>query len=206
MISDHCSDNLTKLKQILVDLTTLDPWTGSMVIPDWPNPGYSGLWMFTLTAGEVYLPPGSSGDVVLKVDGQIVAKSRVDRNGQGNSGVSAMSLNTIQALSSGQNVTVEWGGYNGAYIVGDETKGTHWTGAYLGSSTPTFPTCDYPGQSHEYPGSCRWYYICEEDVGTHWTFGLRSCCPGVYSPTAHACVADEGSLCPSEDNCIGDYP
>ena len=83
MISDHCSDNLTKLKQILVDLTTMDPWTGTMVMPEWPNPGWEGLWMFTLTAGEVYLPPGSSGDVVLKVDGEIVAKSRVDRNGQG---------------------------------------------------------------------------------------------------------------------------
>ena len=39
--------------------------------------------MMTFTAGEVYLPPGSSGHVKMKVDGQVVAKSREDRNGEG---------------------------------------------------------------------------------------------------------------------------
>ena len=117
-----------------------------------------------------------------------------------------MSLNTIQPLYSGQNVTVEWSGYNGAYILGDETKGTHWTGVYLGSSNHGLPDCEYPGQTLEYPGSCRFYYLCLEDG----LVGGRSCCPGVYSPTVQGCVsedeADVESLCPSEDDCLGDYP
>ena len=171
-----------------------------MVMPDYPKPG-AGLWSLTLTAGQVYLPLGSSGHVDLKVDGQIVAKSRVDRNGDGNSGVSAISLNTVQPLYAGQNVTVEWSGYNGAYILGDESKGTHWTGVYLGSGTLPLPDCQYPGQTLEYPGSCRFYYICMADG----LVGVRSCCPGLYSPTDHVCVsedeADVENICHSEDVC-----
>ena len=171
-----------------------------MVMPGYPKPG-AGLWSLTLTAGQVYLPLGSSGHVDLKVDGQIVAKSRVDRNGDGNSGVSSISLNTVQPLYAGQNVTVEWSGYNGAYILGDESKGTHWTGVYLGSGTLPLPDCQYPGQTLEYPGSCRFYNICMADG----LVGVRSCCPGLYSPTDHVCVsedeADVENICHSEDVC-----
>ena len=170
-----------------------------MVVPNFIGAG-AGLWMLTFTAGQVYLPLGSSGHVDLKVDGQIVAKSRVDRNGQANEGVSALSLNTIQPLY-GQTVTIEWSGYNGAYILGDGSKGTHWTGVYLGSGTRPLPDCEFPGQTLEYPGSCRFYYICMSDG----LVGVRSCCPALYSPTDNVCISEDEvdveNICPSEDVC-----
>ena len=79
------------------------------------------------------------------------------------------------------------------------SEGTHWTGVYLGSGALPLPDCEYPGQTLEYPGSCRIYYICMGDLGA----GVRSCCPGLYSPTEHACISEEEAdvenICHSED-------
>ena len=46
----------------------------------------------------------------------------------------------------GQTVTIEWAGYGGAYIVESSSHYTHWTGEYLGPSTPAVPECQSEGQ------------------------------------------------------------
>ena len=57
----------------------------------------------------------------------------------------------------------------------------------------------HPGQTFEYPGSCRKYFYCLED-GTSLVF---DCCPGVYNPVQDACVPEEvgGELCSEDDVC-----
>ena len=57
-----------------------------------------------------------------------------------------MSLNTIEELDVGQTVTIEWTGYNGAYIYDNSDHYTHWAGEYLGPSVPSLPECQSEGQ------------------------------------------------------------
>ena len=113
-----------------------------------------------------------------------------------------MSLNTVQEVRVGQTVTIEWSGRNGAYIVDDSNyHHTHWTGEYLGPSTPPPPECQTVGQTFEYPGSCRNYYLCDADLHAEkW-----SCCPDVYVADAGGCLPEDliaiDEVCPSEDDC-----
>lgn len=52
----------------------------------------------------------------------------------------------MDGLQVGQTVTIEWDGYNDAYIYDDDNHYTHWTGEYLGPSTPAPPECQSEGQ------------------------------------------------------------
>merc|ERR1712154_410091 len=112
-----------------------------------------------------------------------------------------MSLNTIQELDVGQTVTIEWTGYNGAYIYDNSDHYTHWAGEYLGPSVPSLPECQSEGQTFEYPGSCREYYQCDSNL----VASKMSCCPDVWVVEAEACLPEDlvtvEELCPSEDVC-----
>ena len=82
-----------------------------------------------------------------------------------------------------------------------QSLGVHWTGEYLGSGALTPPMCEADGVTYEYPGSCRLYYQCPNDGPIE----VASCCPGIYSPSAEACIsedeADVGALCAPKDLC-----
>ena len=110
-----------------------------------------------------------------------------------------MVMNTIQEVNGGQNVTIEWDGYG--FIYGSNSKYSHFTGEYLGNAGPFPPVCEYPGQTFQYPGSCRQYWLCESDG----TVDVLDCCPDVYLPDADACVSEDvvvvDSVCHSEDMC-----
>ena len=59
----------------------------------------------------------------------------------------------------------------------------------------------FTGQTLQYPGSCRKYYLCNSDlVATE-----MSCCPGVYDQDTEACLPEDlvniENICPSEDVC-----
>ena len=106
-----------------VDLTTQDPWTGSFMVPE------TGLWRFTFMAlGYAYDPSGYVF-VTIRVDGSYAASSYFNPDG-GASGWFPMSINTLQQLEAGQIVTIDWTGYNGAYLLGNIDKYIHWTGTY----------------------------------------------------------------------------
>ena len=69
-------------------------------------------------------------------------------------------------------------------------------------TTPPPPECEgNAGQTFEYPGSCRDYFLCLED-GTSVVY---SCCPKVYNPNQDSCVPEEvgGDLCSEDDVCSG---
>ena len=69
------------------------------------------------------------------------------------------------------------------------------------TTTPPPPECEYSGQTFEYPGSCRDYFLCQED-GNAVVF---NCCPYVYNPYQDSCVPEEvgGDLCGEDDVCSG---
>jgi len=192
------TDGIIQFNGCDVDLTTGDPWKGSFTIPT------EGLWHFSFNAGYVYFPSADDpyGYIYLKVDGTIVANSFTNPTDDGTASWFTMSLNTVQDLQVGQTVTIEWVGGNGASIVDDPpTHRTHWTGEYLGPSMPTPPECQSEGQTFEYPGSCRDYYLCDSNLVASKT----SCCPDIYVAEAEACLPEEmvtlGEICPSEDTC-----
>ena len=114
------------------------------------------------------------------------------------SGQFTVSLNTIQRLNAGQNVTMEWDGSGYIY---DSSRRTHWTGEFLGSGVPLPPACEFTGQTFEYPGSCRKYWLCLADG----TVDVFDCCPDVYVPDAQTCLSEDlvivDAVCHSEDVC-----
>ena len=137
----------------------------------------------------------------LLVDGTIVANTFFDDD-QGDDEYDALSINTLQQLQVGQNVTIEFEPSDGAYLFGsaDELY-THWTGTYMQPGAVAPPECQYTGQTFEYPGSCRKYWICKADG----TVDLFDCCPDVYVPDAEACLSEDvvvvDAVCHSEDVC-----
>lgn len=198
LTEDWSTDGIITFNGCAVDLTTLAPWTGDLTVTE------PGLWRFTFTA-LVTTPPGGYGYVDLKVDGQTVSRAYVDPGLEATeetSGWYPMSLNTLQQLEAGQSVTIEWTGRDSStYIFEDEARYTHFTGAYMGSGLPTPPACEFSGQTFEYPGSCRLYYVC----GVDGSIAVADCCPGVYSPYLKPppCVSEDEapSICNSEDVC-----
>jgi len=98
-------------------------------------------------------------------------------------------------------VTIEWYGGNGASILDDSRHSTHWTGEYLGPSTPAPPECQSEGQTFEYPGSCRDYYLCDSNLVATKT----SCCPDVWVEDASSCLPEDlinvDEVCPPEESC-----
>ena len=188
--SDWATEGVISFNGCSVDTTTGDPWTGAFTIRE------PGIYRFTFTGQLYYYAATGGGYVFIKVDGVSVAAGKIYGH---TSDVFMLSLNTVQQLDVGQIVTVEWSGENGVDLDSDVNKYTHFTGQFLGSGNLTPPECEFTGQSFEYPGSCRKYYICLADG----TIELNDCCPDVYDPTVEACVteADGVYLCNDEDNC-----
>ena len=134
------------------------------------------------------------------MDGIIVATSYTNPPHDGSASYLTTTINSLQSVTVGQTVTIEVTFYGGAYIA-DYPGSTHWTGVYMGPSTPAIPECQYVGQVFEFPGSCRNYYYC----GSDRTVSKNSCCPGVFVAEAEACLPEDlvnvGEICPSEDVC-----
>jgi len=175
-----------------VDLTIQDPWTGTFIVPT------AGLWRFTFTGLGQAQPADGYGYVIFRVDGTKVANTYF-YDGYDN----ALSINTLQQLQVGQNVTIEFAPSGGAHLFSsaDEIY-THWTGTYMQSGSATPPECQYTGQTFEYPGSCRKYWLCLADG----TVDVFDCCPdGVYMADAGACLSEDvvivDAVCHSEDVC-----
>ena len=158
----------------------------------------SGWWRFTFTA-QVVLYNGYLGPVGgnLNIDGEIVASLFNDPEVEI---TFVMTLNTIQHVTAGQSITLEWYG-EGTITGGSQGQDSHFTGEYLGNTGPTPPECEYPGQTFQYPGSCRQYWLCQTDG----TVDILDCCPDVYLPDADACVSEDlvivDNICHSEDIC-----
>ena len=185
------SATLSRLAIFPVDLTIQDPWTGTFIVPT------NGLWRFTFTGLGKAVNGESYGYVILRVDGTEVARTYFF-DGYDN----ALSINTLQQLQVGQNVTIEFAPSGGAYLRDTADRiYTHWTGTYMQSGAVAPPECQYTGQTFEYPGSCRKYWICKAD-GTADVF---DCCPDVYVPDAEACLSEDvvvvDAVCHSEDVC-----
>ena len=151
----------------------------------------AGLWRFTFTGlgkGEGY--------VTLRVDGERVARSYFD-----DGLYEAIYINTLQQLQIGQNVTIDFDPESAGSFLDDKSKYTHWTGTYMQSGTAKPPECEYTGQTFEYPGSCRKYWLCLDDG----TVDVFDCCPDVYVADAGACLSEDAvivdAVCHSEDVC-----
>ena len=174
-----------------VDTTTSDPWTGIFTVQ---NPGIYRLTFM----GRVYLPYGNNGGYTgegdILIDGDIVASARV-LNGYYQD-YDSISINTLQELNAGQLISVKWGGTG---ILDAGSNHVHFTGEYVASSTVAPPECEYTGQTFEYPGSCRKYYLCLADG----TVELNNCCPDVFDPIGETCISEDdgGYLCNDEDTC-----
>ena len=82
------------------------------------------------------------GYVSLRVDGQTVAITHFDG---ADVGWNFISINTLQQLQIGQNVTIDFDPRgDGSFL--DGKKFTHWTGTYMHSGTAVPPECEYTGQ------------------------------------------------------------
>ena len=181
-----------------VDTTTQDPWMGKFVVPE------TGLWRFTFAATSQFDDTNTGHTYVsLNIDGTAAATTGVDPNPIGDTyGLFTMSLNSMHMLEAGQTISIELSvngygrlnDYNGDHF-------THWTGEFLGTGIPSLPECEYPGQTFQYPGSCRKYWLCQSDG----TVDLLDCCPDVYVPDAETCLSEEfvvvDAICNSEDIC-----
>ena len=119
----------------------------------------SGWWRFTFNP-RVHVDSSGHAAYNLLVDDVIAARSYMDADVQTTSDF-MMSMNTIQEVNAGQIVTIEW---DGDGVISGAAKYAHFTGEYLGNTGPSPPVCEYPGQTFQYPGSCRQYWICQSDV------------------------------------------
>ena len=172
-----------------VDTTTIDPWMGMFTIQT------PGIYRFTFM-GRVHTPYGeSAAEVDLEVDGEVVASARVYSFDEE---FDVISMNTLQELRNGQNISITWSGNGGASLDGGGHH-VHFTGEYVASSELAPPQCEYTGQTFEYPGSCRMYYLCLADG----TIELNDCCPGVFNPIEETCISEDAAeyLCNEEDTC-----
>ena len=107
----------------------------------------AGLWRFTFTGvGFVPAAPYTGGAVTLSVDGRSVAGSYLDLYGD-NSGYVPLSIDTLQKLQIGQNVTIDFANDSGSSSIWDnDFRYTHWTGNYMQSGAVVPPECQYTGQ------------------------------------------------------------
>ena len=195
---DWSTEGVITFNGCSVDTTTGAPWNGTFVVRE------PGIYRLTFM-GQIGHSNGAfttSGDVYLRVDGVIVASARQSQYNDYTYSATMLSINTLQTLDVGQVVTIEFEAPVGRGYVSLESDGgkyVHFTGQLLGSAAIYPPQCEFTGQSFEYPGSCRKYYICLADG----TVDIFDCCPDVYSPVNKACVseADGNYLCHDEDNC-----
>ena len=162
------------------------------------------LYRFTFM-GRVHTPFGeSAGEVDILVDEEIVASARVYSYEEE---FDVVSINTLQELRSGQNISIAWGASGGASLDGGGHH-IHFTGEYVASSALAPPQCETTGQTFEYPGSCRMYYLCLT-AGNITFASLQNCCEynspdlAVWDPILEACIPEDdgGYLCNDEDIC-----
>lgn len=186
-----------------VDTTTGDPWSGTFIVQE---PGiyrftFEGLVSHTATGLPGGTPAIHSGHVYLLVDGLRVASAlvREDVSVVPKVVLSSLSINTMQVLNAGQSVTLEYEGDQTTVLESDADKYVHFTGEYVAPASVFPPQCEETGQTFEYPGSCRKYYLCE----ANGTIELLDCCPDAFDPTSEACVSEDesGNLCNEEDTC-----
>jgi len=184
-----------------VDTTTSDPWKGTFTIQ------YSGIYRFTFEGPIGFISDSVDpyGSVGLYVDDKAVASGYANENyDTGGTRRFMVSIDTLQVLEAGQSVSIQWSGTGGAYLYSDVNTYIHFTGHYVTSSQLVPPQCEYTGQTFEYPGSCRKYYLCLADG----TIELNDCCPDVFGPLDHSkvgetCVpeGDGGYICNDDDTC-----
>ena len=182
-----------------VDTTTMDPWKGFFTIQD------AGIYRFTFE-GSVGIPPSASVDpyglLGLYVDDKVVASAFLQENQNTETlRYFMVSLNTLQALEVGQNVSIYWSKKDDLFLNSNSNTFVHFTGHNVASSMLVPPQCEYTGQTFEYPGSCRKYYLCLADG----TIELSNCCPnGVFDPIGETCIpelSDGSDLCNDDDTC-----
>lgn len=168
----------------------------------------SGLWEFSFSAtGREGNGCGGIGYVRLKIDGVEVAEMYVapgltDDAQNPNYGYYPISLTTIQEAEINSLITIEFNSNDCIYLFDTSYyKYTHFTGKFLGNLTPPLPNCEFPGQTFQYPGSCRQYWLCQSDS----TVDILDCCPDFYVPDAEACLGEDevvvDSICPADDTC-----
>ena len=176
----------------VVDTTTMNPWTGSFLVPK------TGLWRFTFGA---LTNEGTNYAVMveLKVNGNPVANTFLIPNTHGTH--RPLSITSIQKLEAGQTVTIEYNS-EGSWGINYTGEGiTNWTGMYSGSGLMYPPNCEKAGQTFPYPGSCRKYYSCKAKGNAE----VLDCCPDVYVNNAGSCLSENfvnvNSLCNRDDSC-----
>ena len=190
-------DGIITFNGCSVDTTTSDPWRGNFTVQD------SGIYQFTFEGAVAFLPGSDRpfGFVALHVDDEAVASGYVVEKSEssGDVRIFMVSIDTFQELEAGQIVSIQWANSEGAYLYSNINTHVHFTGHKLASATLVPPQCEYTGQTFQYPGSCRKYYLCLADG----TMELGDCCPDVFDPAGEVCVPEEdGShLCNDVDAC-----
>lgn len=154
-----------------------------------------GIWRFTFDgvvhltgtgqatiAIEVVAGPGPAPQPIVK------ARSIMSSGEYMYDSLYPISINTLVQVEVNDTVRIRWvgtGSTPGELFA--ENRDMRWTGMYLGSGVLTPPPCQFDGQTYEFPGSCRLYYQCPNDGPIE----ITSCCPGLYSPSAGACISED---------------
>ena len=156
----------------------------------------TGLWRFSFSGTAVGV---GDGYLRLYIDGTRAAAMIIDPP-MDYGGYYPISFTTINRVEIGSKVTVQFDG-SSSLLDTDPFDYTHFVGEYLGDPTPALPECEYPGQTFQYPGSCRQYWFCQSDG----TVDILDCCPDVYVPDAETCLSEDlivvGEVCPADDTC-----
>ena len=191
------TDGIITFNNCSIDTTTIDPRRGNFTIEE------SGIYRFTFDGpvGMMSNYDDPYGFVGLYVDDEAVASGFVEENhdGVGSERKFMLSIDTIQTLRVGQTVSLRWEGSDPVYLFSNINAYVHFTGHKLAPFTVALPKCSYTGQTFEFPGSCRKYYLCLADGSVE----LEDCCPDVFDPIREICVSEEdgGDLCSDNDTC-----
>ena len=120
---DLSNDGTITFNGCSVDTTTIDPWRGMFTIQT------PGIYRLTFMGRVSMLNGDGSVEVDLLVDGELVASARDYEYWDWD----MISINTIQELRSGQNISITWSGKDGAFLQGGSYT-SHFTGEYLSTS------------------------------------------------------------------------
>ena len=166
-----------------------------------------GIWRFTFDGVVQILDGFGAATIALEVVSGQAPEPIVKARSYVSPGIynthCPTSISTIVQVEANDTVRIRWMGDADDFdaVLFSENRDTRWTGTYLGSGVPTPPPCQFDGQTYEFPGSCRLYYLCPDDGPIE----ITSCCPGIYSPSTGTCIsedeADVGALCASLDIC-----
>ena len=174
----------------------MDPWKGSFTVTE------PGIWRFTFDGVVQFVGGFDRASIILYAGQNPLSRkaNSIASAGDFNS-LQPISINALVQVEANETVQIEFDGDGGSTLF-SVSRNIRWTGTYLGSGVPTPPMCEYDGQTYEFPGSCRLYYLCPNDGPIE----ITSCCPGgVYSPSVGGCVSEEEaefeSLCAPLDIC-----